>query len=77
MKSFLSKAGSTPAGGVGAGPAAAPGQPAKDVSTSTFFSDVIEASRQQLVVVDFWAPWCGPGRQLTPVLEKVAHKFTG
>ncbi|MHA1523378.1 MAG: thioredoxin [Alphaproteobacteria bacterium] len=47
------------------------------MTTATFMRDVIEASRNQLIVVDFWAPWCGPCRQLTPMLEKVAANFAG
>ncbi|MBB4954804.1 putative thioredoxin [Agrobacterium vitis] len=49
----------------------------KDTTTQTFARDVIEESRRQPVLVDFWAPWCGPCRQLTPVIEKVIHEAAG
>ena len=49
----------------------------KDTTTQTFMKDVIEESKHQPVLVDFWAPWCGPCKQLTPILEKAVKAAKG
>ena len=59
-----------PAGAVG-------GDIIKDATTASFGKDVIEGSRDSLVLVDFWAAWCGPCKQLTPTLEKVVSSYGG
>ncbi len=56
---------------------ATPPTPVKDTTEATFMADVIDASIEVPVIVDFWAPWCGPCKTLTPLLEKAVADAKG
>lgn len=60
-----------------AGEAGSGGPLVMDSSTATFAADVVEASVQTPVIVDFWAPWCEPCKQLTPTLQKIVNEYAG
>jgi len=64
----------------GTGSAPVPGGAAdliRDTDTAHFTADVINASKQVPVIVDFWAPWCGPCKTLGPILEKLVREYGG
>lgn len=57
--------------------AAAPAGTVKDGDARGFANDVIKASMTTPVIVDFWAPWCGPCKTLTPLLERLVRQAAG
>ena len=63
---------------IGGGPGGGAGAAViKDVTTANFMAEVVDASFDQPVVVDFWAPWCGPCKQLGPILERAVKAANG
>src|SRR6204780_4959953 len=74
---IISPSGKPLTGGGTAKAEAVPGSPIKDSGIETFAADVIEASREVPVIVDFWAPWCGPCKTLGPLIEKVVNEAKG
>lgn len=64
-------------GGLKPGAQAGAGDIIKDGTSASFAKDVIEASRDALVLVDFWAAWCGPCKALTPIIERVVQGYGG
>ena len=62
---------------IGVAPSGGTGDLIKDTTTRTFVEDVVQASQEVPVIVDFWAPWCGPCKQLGPALEKAVTDAGG
>ena len=48
-----------------------------DITTTKEFDDIINDKERKAVLIDFWAPWCGPCRMLTPIIDKLSEKITG
>ena len=78
MDAIIGKGASAPKGpALGQSPSSGAAGLIKDGSTESFMADVIEASAQAAIIVDFWAPWCGPCKQLGPALEKAVAAAKG